>query len=69
MRTRPFCVLCLLLMGAIWAADLLGLSLFRASPLTKEMEDKLTGESVVVQGSLQQETENENSISIYLKNS
>lgn len=67
MRRRPICVLCLILMASIWAADSMGLSLFRQRPLTSQEEELAEGRQVTVQGSLEEKTETETSNSIYLK--
>ena len=66
MRTRPICVLCLFLMLGIWAADLLGLSVFRERPLSAGLEKEVLGEQVVVQGILKERTEREENFSICL---
>lgn len=69
MRRRPMCILCLLLMFGIWAADWMGLSLFRERPLDSVQEKQVLGETVIIQGILQEKVEKETSFSIYLNNS
>ena len=46
-------------MLGIWAADLLGLSVFRERPLSAGLEKEVLGEQVVVQGILKERTERE----------
>ncbi len=68
MARRPLCIVCLLLMLSIYAADYAGFPLIRGNPVSKETASWIEKHpKSVICGEVVQTTENEFSQSIYLK--
>ncbi|MBU5481022.1 DNA internalization-related competence protein ComEC/Rec2 [Blautia sp. MSJ-19] len=68
MKTRPLCLVCLLLMFCMWFLDLAGFAMISGNPLPESVQNYITEHpDAVVCGEVQQSQASEYSLSVYLK--